>query len=544
MSDSFGFNRFSGNEGSPTDGEDDEDEQGCEVDNDTIAEGPTNHTRNVLHPTSSHARDALSTHQRTGHKTSKSFTQQESRADVSNNLSWPSRSKVPHYILESSKTRNHQAQNSEAKQCKPDHQTSSRKTKRDTSRNRIEMKILDHCTNGYTKGSVAAMTYWNLVNSHFTAKVKKGHFPKDIPPPPAVHETIEMERAHLQKTFQALPNSEILLDHKQNNILVEDDVIPHKHQRNCLDYTTKNVVNISPLNLRADAESNEAAERPQQRESCRVYENLFSDPVQYDIVSPDPEYYRRRVNKLNIEETVKKLREIRVRCRQTRLEKERIAEEKHRLDELERERRSSLSTYDLPPSRLTTERYWQPMSARQPMSHRPPLRSSLRNLGARKSGSDTAFGIPKRTRSKSPFINAANQRNHVSFSVPANGQQLLSIIKNNQPCLLELAKQVLQTADKNRLLQEFLEAMERRVDLLRRSFVRIEQCLRNANEVRRTTLMRKLNEIQSQLRYCLKKVDEIHALVVAPEVQICLDARSTPQLLSQIKLLQQVFDKP
>ncbi|KAI1730079.1 hypothetical protein Ddc_02758 [Ditylenchus destructor] len=542
MSDSFGANRFSGNEGSPTDGEDDEDGQ-CE-DDDTIAQGPTIHPRKVLQldlPTSSHARDELSTHQRSNHQPSKILAQQESRVDASNNLNWSSKSKSQ-YTLESTKTRNHQAQCSEAKQptSKSDHPTSSRKKKRDTSRNRVEMKVYDHYKNGCTKGSAAAKEYWDLVNTHFTAKVKKGHFPKDIPPPSAVHETIELERANLQKTFQALPNSEILVDHKQNNILVEDDVPPHKHQRVCLDYTTQNI-NISPLNLRADAESNEAAEKSQKRESCRAYENLFGDAAQYDILGPDPEYYRRRVNKLTMEETVRKLREIRVRCRQTRLEKERIVEEKQRLDELERERRSSLSTYDLPPSRLTTERSWQPMSARQPMSHRAPLRSSMRNLEARKLPSDPAIGIPKKARSKSPFITAANQRNHVSFSVPANGQQLLSIIKNNQPCLLGLAQRVFQSADKNRILLEFLEAMERRVDLLSRSFVRIEQCLRNANEGRRKTLTSKLNDIQSQLRYCLKKVDEIHALVVSP---ICLGTRTSPQSLSQIKLLQQVFDKP
>uniref|UniRef100_A0A915DYM3 Uncharacterized protein n=1 Tax=Ditylenchus dipsaci TaxID=166011 RepID=A0A915DYM3_9BILA len=409
-----------------------------------------------------------------------------------------------------------------------------------------------------------AMKYWRMVNLPFEVKwiseKKKAQAPPDPMQQPTPEEkltSVEKERATNSNQHNShLPTPEILAAQLDKQKLHTDE----SHRQHATRQKQRQVFSPAQQIPALDFNNYDGGDLENHADvgrRARVYGRSDYDEnfraQQYELVSPDPQYHHMQNHNLRIDGILSGIRETRKIRKKIKSDSERILRHIQKADSERAERINyrpmSLNTPELyaapPPSayfdpvrrnaKFADEQF--PVSARFASNHAnshvplnsarfsaPPLpyRQSAQNFAATENVISAAV-----TGRKSPFFTAApNQRNPVSFNLPANSQQLLSTIKQNYPLLLNLAQQVLQIASIGNELKK---------------------CVRE----RRTKLLHELGTTGRNLKEYLTKLEDLRELLESPECMslhhqgVKNQGHGTGQssVLNQIRLLQQVFEK-
>ncbi|KAH7726276.1 hypothetical protein AAVH_06077 [Aphelenchoides avenae] len=135
-----------------------------------------------------------------------------------------------------------------------------------------------------------------------------------------------------------------------------------------------------------------------------------------------------------------------------------------------------------------------------------------------------------------------NQR--VTFSVPANNQELLSHFKQNYPHLKTLAENVLRDSrDSDTLVEDMLGALEKRAGLLKRTLRTLGASLKTDIN-RRKKISADIDVKQRQYADCCHKIEEIEK-AIAEDEPLTPDGRPARvhlgNRINQIRLLQKIF---
>jgi len=160
----------------------------------------------------------------------------------------------------------------------------------------------------------------------------------------------------------------------------------------------------------------------------------------------------------------------------------------------------------------------------------------------------------KKVMDRSPFFTEAKTKNHVTFSLPANTQQVLGAVKKNYPAFLTMATQLLSDpkVDKEKIAEAFLRALERRADLYEKQAKRIEGSAKNATDERRQKLLREIAIINRQYQQTVQRIKALCDELECDRVRSAED-RPSPhhahrQLvagnrINQLRILQRVFER-